>query len=402
MDKYKTYQCADFVSDQLFIDWVHNPVPESDAFWMTFTASNPGLKHEIDDARLIIQSMKFEESELTDTQIKNLWCRIGADSRRKSHSIKRYLIASAVCAASVALLFGVWQWMSKRGLSDETVDPLIQFAATVIPVEITRTEIQVVLADQTHYMVATENADLHYDEKGQLVVNTQEVIRQGINPEKTDEVSFNQVIVPWGKRTTVTFADGSKLWLNAGSRAVYPVEFTGKKREVFIEGEAYFEIARNEAKPFIVKTSSNVEVTVLGTSFNVNAYPREDKTEIALVNGSVQVINKNRQVTQLQSDQVISIHNHTAVQEVKTIDIYDYICWKDGLLQFKSENLEIILRKLERHYAIPVVIETSLKEDIISGKLDMKEDIVDVLEVILILAPIQYKLENNQIFIYKK
>ena len=402
MEKYVTYHCTDFASDDAFVEWVQNPDPESDAFWTALIASYPALKDEIDDARLIIQSMHFVEPELSAEQVNRLWCSIRVDTARKKTPVLRYLSIGAACAASIAILFSIWlQPVNNDDITAET-DTLVEFATGTVPV-ITGNQVQVTLADQSNYSVASEQSELQYDEKGQLTVNAQEVIsQQEVKTEKvTEKIRFNQVMVPWGKRTTISFADGTRLWLNAGSRAVYPVEFSSARREVFIEGEAYFEVAKDPAKPFFVKTGT-IEVQVLGTSFNVNAYPQEEKMEVALVTGSLQVTGNNMQPVLLRPNHVMEIDQSTSRQVVRSVDIYNYICWKDGVLQFSSENLEVVLRRLERHYAVPVIIKTPLDKYVISGKLDLTDYITGTLSIIEKLAPIRYKFDHNKVFIYKK
>ena len=398
MKKYIKYHCADFASDQAFIDWVRNPDSESDVFWAELMKTHPELNSEIADARLIVQSMRFEEQDLSRTETSVLWQRIEKNSRRKNPVIRR-MIAGAACAASVALLFGIWyQYLYNEQSYNEQSDELIQFANSIQ--DVARTEVQVVLADNTNYNISETNADLKYTEEGRLTVNNSEKIEQLNSSDKKEEVKYNRIIVPWGKRSVVTFADGTKMWLNSGSRAVYPVSFAENKREIFIEGEAYFEVAKDVLKPFIVKTG-NIEIKVLGTSFNISAYQKEENTEVALVAGSVEV-QQGSKYTKILPNQAIKINKNTFEQTVVDVDIYDYIAWKDGFLQFNSEKLERVLRKVERHYAVQVMIELSLDDYSISGKLDLKDYIEPALQIISKLAPIQYEIVNNEVFIRKQ
>ena len=398
MKDYSTYQCADFASDQSFIDWARHPDPASDAFWTSLMATNQSLGKEMEDARLIVQSMQFAGKELPEPDVQALWYSI-INHKRRNRVIRNYWRVAVACAASVAIIFGVWKWLGND--AGKPHDALVEFAAGH-PTQVTKgNDVQIVLSDNTNYAISNSQVEIEYDEKGQLTVNTHEIVEQQAQTSQKGTARFNQVIVPWGKRTVISFADGTKLWLNAGSRAVYPVEFTENSREIFIEGEAYFEVAKDENKPFIVKTGL-VEVKVLGTKFNINAYPQESKTEVALVSGSVQVASRHQQATQLQPDYMVEINHTTDQQVVKLVDTYDYVCWKEGFLLFHSEHLDVILRKLERHYAVPVVIETRLDGYAISGKLDLKENIASTLDIIEKLAPVKYRFEDNRVFIHKE
>ncbi len=398
MKEYSTYKCADFASNQAFINWVQHPDPNSDAFWAAVVTSHPGLEKEIEDAKLLVQSMQFEEKEFTKDDAQALWHIITTDTHKKNKTIVRYLYAGVACAASIAVLFGLWQWLGNN--SDKQSDALVEFAANTARPVTTGNDIQVVLSDQTNYTIATDHSELKYDEKGQLTVDSQEVTQQQIPTTKKEEIKFNQVIVPWGKRTTISFADGTRMWLNAGSRAIYPVEFTGNKREVYIEGEAFFEVTKDASKPFVVKTGI-IEICVTGTSFNVNSYPKDDNLSIALVTGTVEVKQKGKEQITLKPNQAMHIDKKTLAQELLEVDVFDYICWREGLLRFKSETLKNVLRRIERHYAIPVAIKDTLEQYHISGKLDLRNNIAEALDIVAKLAPIRYEITNNEVFIYK-
>jgi len=398
MKDYSTYRCVDFASDQTFIDWVKHPDDELDTFWTSLMATNSLLCQKIVDARLIVQSMQFVEKELPEPEVQALWYSI-INHSRKNHSIRYYWRIAVACAASIAIIFGVWKWLGDD--VGQQYDALIDFAVNFAAPVTADSDVQLVLSDNTNYFIASNDSEIKYDEKGKLTVDSQEVVNQTAPSATAGEIQFNQIIVPWGKRTTISFADGSKLCLNAGSRAVYPVEFTEKSREIFIDGEGYFEVAKDERRPFIVKTGM-IEIKVLGTIFNVNAYSQDGKTEVALVNGSVQVVYRNQQATQLQPDHVVEIDHTTDQQLVKYVNINDYVCWKEGFLQFCKEKPDVVLRRIERYYATPIIIETQLDEYTISGKLDLRENITSTLEIIEKLIPVRYQIDNNKIFIRKK
>jgi ferric-dicitrate binding protein FerR (iron transport regulator) len=306
----------------------------------------------------------------------------------------RNVTTAAICAASLAFLLFL---SYNNGSNHPEKDRLTELALTTMQTPIPGSEIQVILSDRTHYKVDEKDADLKYAEKGQIVVNSKEEIVQIQALGDLKETLYNQVIVPWGKRSSITFADGTKLWLNAGSRAVYPIEFETNKREVFIEGEAYFEVTKDMERPFIVKTGS-IEVKVLGTAFNVSAYPTEDNIAVTLVSGLVE-IGKGEKDMRLYPDQAFSYNRYTMKQDVYGVDVYDYICWKDGFLKFNSETLDNVLRQIEKYYAMEVVTDKSFEQYRITGKLDMKESIEDVIGIIAEMAPIHYNIENNKIFI---
>lgn len=126
------------------------------------------------------------------------------------------------------------------------------------------------------------NAQIVYSATGQVQVNSNKLVEDDIKEE------YNQIIVPKGKRSQIVLADNSKIWINSGSKVIYPRAFEGKYREIYVEGEVYLNVTHDTSKPFIVNTSG-FEVRVLGTSFNISAYKNQEKAAVVLVEGSVNV-----------------------------------------------------------------------------------------------------------------
>jgi ferric-dicitrate binding protein FerR (iron transport regulator) len=213
---------------------------------------------------------------------------------------------------------------------------------------------------------------------------------------------LNNLIVPYGKRVSLILSDGTKIWLNSGSRLVYPAVFEGKTREIFVEGEIFLEVSVNRKKPFVVKTSELV-TEVLGTNFNVNAYKDEKNHSIVLVTGSVAVKNKTGKAsTALKPNQMYDYDVDSRQYSVRDVDIYDYICWKYGFFHFTNEDLSTVLERLHKYYNIDIEYE---RQDIagitVSGKLDLKENIENVLSSVALTGDFQYEMKENKIIIRK-
>ncbi|MDR0573547.1 MAG: FecR domain-containing protein [Tannerella sp.] len=313
--------------------------------------------------------------------------------RKKRRILMRNIFVATTCAASLLILF----FLHYNYRRNETSDRLTELALATVQTPEAGSEIQVILSDQTRYKVDEKEANLKYGEKGQIALNaTKEIIQEPVSTE-SKETMYNQVVVPYGKKSSITFADGTKLWLNAGSRAVYPVEFEKNRREVFIDGEAYFEVTKDIDRPFIVKTGT-IDITVLGTTFNVSAYPTEHHIDVVLVSGCVEV-GKGNKNARLYPDHAFTYDRQTMKQDIYSVDVYDYVCWKDGFLKFNGETLDNVLRRIEKYYALKVVTNESFEQYRITGKLDMKESVEDVMRIIAEMAHVRYKIENNKIFI---
>ncbi len=199
-------------------------------------------------------------------------------------------------------------------------------------------------------------------------------------------VAMNTMTTPKGGQYRVTLGDGTKVWLNAASSITYPTAFTGKKREVSITGEAYFEVSKNKEKPFIVKTSSD-EITVLGTSFNINAYADEQSIKTSLLLGTVKIGNSFLKPGEGYQDGKI----------VQT-NVQQDIAWKNGKFNFKNLSLEQVMRQIARWYDVEPVYSNGIPEVKLGGGMDRSLTLVQVLEGLKSLN-VNCRLEGRKLII---
>lgn len=179
----------------------------------------------------------------------------------------------------------------------------------------------------------------------------------GLNYMPTDEpitreILYNSLIVPRGGEYNLTLSDGTKVWLNADSELRYPINFSGDTREVFVSGEAYFEVKKQAEKPFIVKTDLG-NITVLGTRFNISNYPEKEQLITTLVTGKVSCNLPSGKNIILAPNQQLTVNNDGST-EMKTVNAYHITSWKDGMFLFEETRLEDILEQLARWYDIHV------------------------------------------------
>ncbi|MBZ4040853.1 FecR family protein [Flavobacterium hibisci] len=209
----------------------------------------------------------------------------------------------------------------------------------------------------------------------------------------------NMLIVPVGGIYAVSLSDGTKVWLNSKSTLKYPVEFSGNTRKVTLEGEAYFEVSKNDHSPFTVKTKSG-DVTVLGTHFNVSAYEEDRKFETTLAEGKVKVsgTNKENQSVTLIPGQQARLRNNTL--NVAAVDPSVYTAWKDGKFYFENENMKNILTKMARWYNFNVKFEQKALEQIKFTGIVLKEEPIDhFLDIISKTSNVKYKITKaNQTY----
>ncbi|MGK6350153.1 FecR family protein [Parapedobacter sp. DT-150] len=184
---------------------------------------------------------------------------------------------------------------------------------------------------------------------------------------------------PKGGQYQIVLPDGTKVWLNADSRLEYPVMFSGDTRNVQLEGEAYFEVAENKEKPFIVHTAGE-RVQVLGTHFNINAYRDEQISTVALLEGKVKVTLPNNTARVLRPGEQSSVSNGTI--EVQPVNVDEAVAWKNGEFMFNNENLSSVMRKLARWYNLEIELEPGLETISIWGSVSRYDDFSKVLQII--------------------
>ena len=221
------------------------------------------------------------------------------------------------------------------------------------------------------------------------------------NDADKKEVVYNELIVPKCGEYRLVLADGTRIMINSESSLRFPVAFSGTTREVWLDGEAYFDVTRDKKKPFIVHMV-HADVRVLGTSFNAMAYKDEKSTEITLVEGAVEVGAAGHCEKLIPGNQV-RVNHLTARMENCKVDVNQYIAWKEGILRFDDMSLGQLIGRLSRWYDIAFVFQNEeLKERLFSGGFKKYEKIERVLEMIQEISDVKFSVVNNKVIISKK
>ncbi|MDP3433587.1 MAG: FecR domain-containing protein [Bacteroidota bacterium] len=264
---------------------------------------------------------------------------------------------------------------------------------------------RLLLSDKEEITIDTKESRIEYSATGsQIKIDVQRNVEQ---PHIVEANSFNTVIVPYGKRSQITLSDNTKVWLNSGSKLVYPVKFVAKKREVFLEGEAIFEVSHDENHPFFVLTQS-LDVKVLGTVFNLCAYSDESTISTVLESGSVELRFDNNLFTGQKKETMIpgmqAIFNPESKSLIQSmVKAKDYMSWKDGYVVLEKNSLESIAKRLSRYYNVTIEFENpELAAETFSGYLDLRNTAIQVLELISEIIDIDFFQVDDQIKISKK
>ena len=212
-------------------------------------------------------------------------------------------------------------------------------------------------------------------------------------------LEYNTIIIPRGGEYQLILSDGSRVWLNSDTRLRYPVSFIGEKREVYLEGEAYFEVSHSD-KPFEVHGGGQC-VRVLGTSFNVMAYGDESKVQTTLVSGSVRVVlDQSDKTVLLTPGHQAEMDKNSGKITMREVNVENYIGWKDKLFMFDEEDMVTIMNKLARWYDVDIIIETpELKEKVFYGVIRKYENISTILDMLKKTQNIDYLIEGKKIVI---
>jgi transmembrane sensor len=215
------------------------------------------------------------------------------------------------------------------------------------------------------------------------------------NGGKQDSSQYNTIETPKGGKYQVNLADGTKVWLNAASVFKFPASFANMKfRRVELNGEGYFEVAKNKEVPFIVKTA-NQEVKVLGTHFNINSYADEPNSKTTLLEGSV-VVNGNTML--IPGQQCVATGPELKVSEA---DTELAIAWKNNKFMFDNEHIESIMRKVARWYNVDVVYEGAIPNERFGGSVSRFDNISTVLNMLQITGNVHFKIDGRRVTVTK-
>ncbi len=388
MNKYEKYTVDDFVTHSDFIAWVVKPSVEKDNFWAEVIKRNPEQKEKIKRAAYIVSSIKSDESEFSNERIDLLWKRIEG-SQKKANNSRHLLFRWAAVVILTLGLGGVtaYHLMTKQPKFEYT-------EVDYSEVE----EAQVILADGTSTIISSDESAIELKESGAILVNN-----DTIQPQETQHDKMNHVIMPYGKQSSLTLPDGSVVFINAGSKVSFPSRFSKSKREVYLVGEAYFKIEPDKTKPFIVH-SPDMDVEVTGTEFNVSAYGDDQFTQTVLVSGSVEVSKKGLLSAKhkIAPGQSMLFHKGSGVLEKLDVDISEHVSWINSYLMCKNMAVRDVVKKIERYYNQKIEIGNNIGNITFSGKLDLDENIMEVLEALAFASSLEIEESDNLIKLINK
>lgn len=388
---YDEFEVGDYLKDKDFLIWRFFKTEESEAFWNGFTERYPGQRENLKKAIHITDSTSVKSVDLTareQDEIEDIYFRTRELYKRRKQKVRHlsFCLSAAACLALICMIAGLFPFQHK--LKDEIVAEVVSDSMLK--------GIQLIFGPKD-IVCFEKNTDIIINEDGRIQV----AVNMSDTTSFVKEVKNGQpvkLIVPEGKQSSLVLSDGTRIWVNAGSAVSFPSAFTGKTRKISLEeGEVYLEVTHDKKKPFMVNTSFG-EVKVLGTRFNISDYRTDEVKSVVLAEGLVEVKMAESKGLILKPNQMLSIASET--YDIKQVDIYDHICWKDGVIQFSNETLETLMSKLSRYYGVEFVSDELLKQKKCTGKMVLFDSMTDVLNTLSDIFHIQYRIVDNKVELF--
>lgn len=390
-----------YIDNSLFFKWVYEPDENVNEYWNCYLEKHPeekdfllGLKRELALFRISGQTFSEEKKRILSEKI------AGQIMEKQKSSRIRKIGKSFFKYAALAILFmgvgAVLMYYFNREKFQITDLALFEMPGIYLD------KPTLVLSDGSNINLKKNESSVYYASCGHIVINGDSIIPVTTNTRNVEPVT-NQLLVPYGSRAKVVLSDHSVVWVNAGSRLIYPSVFMEKEREVYLFGEAFFQVEKNEAKPFVVRTT-DYRIKVLGTQFNVSAYPGDGVSQTVLTEGSIELDVNNgswfRRGVVLKPNELFSFDKGDKEIKIQKVQPEEYVLWKDGILKFENEDFDRVLKKIERFYNIQIRLDNPLDGSIkIDGKLNLKEDKYEVLHYVSKVAKRKYVKINERYFL---
>ena len=389
---------TDFLQDRKFLRWQLMPTSELDEYWHGFFEVNPQLKKEMQMAAEYLKSEGLnkklleadEQKMLLEEIVKSVLLKADSNSKRRvGNKLWLYVLSGTAVAAIIAMIIFLNPAKQAQIVLDKEI---------IVGELLNSKDIQIITKGES--LSFSNNIDVKLDEEGNAQVDNGD---SGLKKIEIDQEELSSIVVPYGKRTTLTLADGSRLWLNSGSVLEFPAQFNSKRRDIRLTaGEMYIDVAK-DSRPFYV-SSIKFNTKVYGTSFNFSAYV-DSPHFLVLVNGSVSLKSTNGDDGELMVlPNELAIYSDNGKFDKSSVDVEQYITWKDGFLSFNKAQMSEVLQKLGRYYNLSFDYDNdiNLQNRTCTGKIYLSDNLDNVMTTVALLTSTSYEKKENNIFITNK
>lgn len=353
----------------------------------------------MDKSKLVYKRrIKADSNILFDKIIKKIENENPIISKKIKPTIIRRISRSRIykVAATIIIVFGLYylfqlDFLGKQSsqISDKIIDP------NAITLKLNNGDIKIISKDNQQNIIDTDGKIIGIQNGTELNYTKNKTIKKLV---------YNEITVPYGKHLDLVLSDGTQIKLNSGTKIKYPVQFIkGMERKIYLRGEAYFDVAKDKLHPFIANVN-DINVSVLGTQFNLSFYPEDNNINTVLVEGSVFLYeegeeNNRNAKTFLTPGYKASWNVKQRKMKVDKVDTDIYTAWKDGILLFKNMSFGAIKKKLERHFDISIENQNKFLEMQVYTASFKGETIEDILDSFNEDVPFEYSIENKKIII---
>ena len=311
--------------------------------------------------------------------------------QRKIERKRRWMWVMSA-AAAVAIVLCCCLFVYYRANTEQKVNVAVQ---KIVPGQYNAV---LEMADGSTYQLGEQQYSLQEKTGNQIKVDSTLLSYLPVNKRSDvlQDIVYNKLSVPKGGENRIELEDGTKVWINSASRLRYPVVFSSNSREVYLEGEAYFEVQRDVDRPFIVH-SGEQKVTVLGTSFGISCYASEANDYTTLVSGKVKVdFERGKQSFMLEPGMQVAYNKESGIAIEKKVDVAEFVAWKNGKYIFNQKRLEDILSTLSRWYDFEVFYRNEdVKEVLFSGELRRFDDFSYLLRLIERTSDVKFVIDKK-------
>jgi transmembrane sensor len=341
-----------------------------------------------------LENGKEINPELSEKLLKAIHEKINAPVRSKHHVIpfKRLALAASIIGLVLITTFFFLNKNGSNGVAKANVNEH-KFKDDVAPGGDKAT---LTLANgATIVLDDAQNGALAQQGNTKIIKLDGKILYDEINRNSKDVV-YNTISTPKGGQYQLELPDGSLVWLNASSSIYFPTSFVEKERRVQVTGEAYFEVAKNAHKPFIVGVN-NAEVQVLGTHFNINSYTDEDDMKTTLLEGSVRFVN-GTSTNMLKPGQQSQLAKNGNVKVVSDVDVDKVVAWKNGLFDFENAGIETVMRQLSRWYDVDIEFKGK-PDDVFIAEMRRNIKLSDALKALELTGKVRFEIEGKKIVV---
>jgi len=312
---------------------------------------------------------------------------------------KNYSLVAAAAALVITVGAGGYYWLANKPAKQVPQKPV----AVVKPHDLPPGRDAAILTLADGKKIVLDSASGAISQQGNVtVLNVNGMLSYAPTKKANeDEVVYNTVSTARGNQYQLVLSDGTKVWLNSASSLRFPASFTGNSRDVELDGEGYFEVVKNAAKPFHVKTRTQ-DIEVLGTHFNVNAYNDEETIKTTLLEGSVRVQSAvgNRQSAILKPGEQAIVGNDegASIHISNDVDLDQVIAWKNGWFEFENTDLRMIMRQVSRWYDVDVAYEIKPCNERYGGRISRNLNLSSILKMLESYG-VHFRLEGKKLIV---